>query len=196
MNWTPGLPSYSRMLSGADLWDHGHEINGRQNHTVGKNESQSQSRCHTRGVRAVLCQWPRTLCVDGSQGPSWSPSKWTLSPDGCSESPHVLRMSCQKEADASAAVEWWSGQGGACPLLRWGPGRLGLEGERGRDPQRGITSFVSPRLNHGRHQQDHTPRKPTVNSLPVERTFLQAPGLHRSVRTSLCSGSGLILTPV
>lgn len=124
---TPGLPSYSRMLSGADLWDHGHEVTGGQNHTVGKNESQSQSRCQTRGVRAVPRRWPRTLCADGSQGPSWSPSKWTLPPGGCSESPHVLPMSCQKGADASTAVEWWSGQGGACPHPRWGPGRR--EGE-------------------------------------------------------------------
>lgn len=29
-----------------------------------------------------------------------------------SGSPHVLPMSCQKGASASAAVEWWSGLGG------------------------------------------------------------------------------------
>lgn len=132
MNQTLGLPLYSRMLSWVDLWDHGHGIKGGQNHTVGKNESQSQRRCQAKGVRAVLCLWPRTLCADGSQGPSWSPSKWTLSPHGCSGSPHVLPMSCQKGASASAAVEWWSGLGGACPHPKVGT----WETRKGKRPTR------------------------------------------------------------
>lgn len=136
MNQPPGLPSYSRMLSGWIL-DHGHGIKGGQNHLWERMSRRARGGAKPRG-KGCAVPVAEDLCADGSQGPSWSPSKWTLSPHGCSGSPHCpthelpKRSFCQR--CRSGGRDWEE----PAHTQRWGPGRLG----RGRDPPGCRTSFL------------------------------------------------------
>lgn len=139
-----------------DLWDLGHELKSGQNHTVEIRSCRARvgARPEGSGLRCAHARGPWLLCADGSRGHSWSPSKWNLSPDGCSWGPHILPMSCQKAqqpAPKRAAASQHSSGRGACTHPEVGTGETG-KGKSRRTEQAfcghalimGMTSEATP----------------------------------------------------